>query len=59
MNQLQQWHYQRQLKIIEFIRDLEKLANPLFLLSHNPWDAHMVADRFVILERGKVVYRRP
>ena len=31
----------------------------LIFISHNPWDAHAVADRFVILERGKVVFDAP
>lgn len=46
-------------EVMEFIRDLKKAGKSVIFISHNPWDAHMVADRFVILERGRVVYDAP
>jgi simple sugar transport system ATP-binding protein len=46
-------------EVMDFIRDLKKAGKSVIFISHNPWDAHMVADRFVILERGRVVYDEP
>jgi len=46
-------------EVMDFIRDLKKAGKSVIFISHNPWDAHMVADRFVILERGRVVYDAP
>jgi simple sugar transport system ATP-binding protein len=43
-------------KVLEFIRNLKKSGKSVIFISHNPWDAHAVADRFVILERGKIVF---
>ena len=46
-------------EVMDFIHDLKKAGKSVIFISHNPWDAHMVADRFVILERGRVVYDEP
>jgi simple sugar transport system ATP-binding protein len=46
-------------EVMDFIRELKKAGKSVIFISHNPWDAHMVADRFVILERGRVVYDAP
>ena len=44
---------------LEFVRNLKKAGKSVIFISHNPWDAHAVADRFVILERGKIVFDGP
>jgi simple sugar transport system ATP-binding protein len=46
-------------EVLEFIRNLKKSGKSVIFISHNPWDAHAVADRFVILERGKIVFDGP
>lgn len=46
-------------EVLEFIRGLKKAGKSVIFISHNPWDAHSVADRFVILERGKLVFDGP
>lgn len=46
-------------EVIQFIRDLKAANKGVIFISHNPWDAHSVADRFVILDRGQVVYDAP
>lgn len=46
-------------EVMEFIRNLKTEGRSVIFISHNPWDAHAVADRFVILERGKVVFDAP
>ena len=46
-------------EVMDFIRDLKKAGKSVIFISHNPWDAHAVADRFVILERGRVVFDGP
>jgi simple sugar transport system ATP-binding protein len=46
-------------EVLEFIRNLKKSGKSVVFISHNPWDAHAVADRFVILERGKIVFDGP
>ena len=46
-------------EVMEFIRDLKRQGKSVIFISHNPWDAHAVADRFVILDRGKVVFDGP
>lgn len=46
-------------EVMDFIRDLKKAGKSVIFISHNPWDAHQLADRFVILERGRVVYDAP
>ena len=48
-----------QAEVIEFIKDLKKQGKSLIFISHNPWDAHAVADRFVILDRGRLVFDGP
>ena len=48
-----------QAEVIEFIRDLKKQGKSVVFISHNPWDAHTVADRFVILDRGRIVFDGP
>lgn len=46
-------------EVLEFVRNLKKAGKSVIFISHNPWDAHTVADRFVILERGKIVFDGP
>lgn len=46
-------------EVLEFIRNLKQAGKSVVFISHNPWDAHAVADRFVILERGKIVFDGP
>ena len=46
-------------EVMEFIRNLKREGKSVIFISHNPWDAHAVADRFVILERGKIVFDAP
>jgi simple sugar transport system ATP-binding protein len=46
-------------EVMDFIHDLKKAGKSVIFISHNPWDAHIVADRFVVLERGRVVYDAP
>jgi simple sugar transport system ATP-binding protein len=48
-----------QAEVIEFIRDLKRQGKSVIFISHNPWDAHSVADRFVILDRGRLVFDGP
>ena len=43
-------------EVLQFITDLKSAGKSVIFISHNPWDAHAVADRFVILERGKIVF---
>jgi simple sugar transport system ATP-binding protein len=46
-------------EVMEFIVDLKRQGKSVIFISHNPWDAHAVADRFVILDRGRVVFDGP
>lgn len=46
-------------EVMEFIRNLKREGKSVIFISHNPWDAHAVADRFVILDRGRVVFDGP
>jgi simple sugar transport system ATP-binding protein len=46
-------------EVMEFIVDLKAQGKSVIFISHNPWDAHAVADRFVILDRGRVVFDGP
>jgi simple sugar transport system ATP-binding protein len=46
-------------EVLQFITDLKSAGKSVIFISHNPWDAHAVADRFVILERGKIVFDGP
>jgi simple sugar transport system ATP-binding protein len=46
-------------EVIDFIKDLKKQGKSVIFISHNPWDAHSVADRFVILDRGRIVFDGP
>lgn len=46
-------------EVLEFVQNLKKSGKSVIFISHNPWDAHAVADRFVILERGKIVFDGP
>ena len=46
-------------EVLEFVRDLKRQGKSVVFISHNPWDAHAVADRFVILDRGKIVFDGP
>lgn len=46
-------------EVLEFIKNLKKSGKSVIFISHNPWDAHAVADRFVILERSKIVFDGP
>ena len=42
-----------------FRSDLKEQGKSVIFISHNPWDAHAVADRFVILDRGRLVFDGP
>jgi len=46
-------------EVINFVKDLKNQGKSVIFISHNPWDAHSVADRFVILDRGRVVFDGP
>jgi simple sugar transport system ATP-binding protein len=46
-------------EVMDFILSLKEAGKSVIFISHNPWDAHMVADRFVILERGRMVFDGP
>jgi simple sugar transport system ATP-binding protein len=46
-------------EVMEFIVDLKRQGKSVIFISHNPWDAHAVADRFVILDRGCIVFDGP
>ncbi|MGA1712923.1 MAG: ATP-binding cassette domain-containing protein [bacterium] len=46
-------------EVIDFIKDLKNQGKSVIFISHNPWDAHSVADRFVILDRGRIVFDGP
>jgi simple sugar transport system ATP-binding protein len=46
-------------EVMDFILSLKEAGKSVIFISHNPWDAHMVADRFVILERGRIVFDGP
>jgi simple sugar transport system ATP-binding protein len=46
-------------EVMEFIVDLKQQGKSVIFISHNPWDAHAVADRFVVLDRGRVVFDGP
>jgi simple sugar transport system ATP-binding protein len=48
-----------QAEVMEFIKDLRGQGKSVIFISHNPWDAHAVADRFVILDRGRLVFDGP
>lgn len=48
-----------QAEVMEFILDLKKQGKSVIFISHNPWDAHSVADRFVVLDRGRLVFDGP
>ncbi len=46
-------------EVLDFVRDLKSQGKSVIFISHNPWDAHAVADRFVILDRGRVAFDGP
>jgi simple sugar transport system ATP-binding protein len=46
-------------EVMEFIVDLKRQGKSVIFISHNPWDAHAVADRFVVLDRGRIVHDGP
>ena len=46
-------------EVLAFIRDLKTQGKSVIFISHNPWDAHAVADRFVFLDRGRIVFDGP
>lgn len=48
-----------QAEVMEFILSLKAQGRSVIFISHNPWDAHAVADRFVILDRGRLVFDGP
>jgi simple sugar transport system ATP-binding protein len=48
-----------QAEVLEFIHNLKKQGRSVIFISHNPWDAHAVANRFVILDRGRLVFDGP
>lgn len=46
-------------EVMDFIQNLKSDGKSVIFISHNPWDAFSAADRFVILDRGKVVFDGP
>jgi simple sugar transport system ATP-binding protein len=46
-------------EVIRFIQRLKDLGTSVLFISHNPWDAHRVADRFLLMDRGAVVGDEP
>jgi simple sugar transport system ATP-binding protein len=46
-------------EVLDFVRGLKEQGKSVIFISHNPWDAHAVADRFVILDRGQIVFDGP
>ena len=46
-------------EVLDFVRDLKTQGKSVIFISHNPWDAHAVADRFVILDRCRIVFDGP
>ena len=46
-------------EVLAFIHDLKTQGKSVIFISHNPWDAHAVADRFVVLDRGRIVFDGP
>lgn len=43
-------------EVIRFVGRLRDSGTSVIFISHNPWDAHRVADRFVIMDRGAIVF---
>jgi simple sugar transport system ATP-binding protein len=41
-------------EVMDFIRRVRDAGTSVLFISHNPWDAHAVGDRFVLLDRGTV-----
>lgn len=46
-------------EVIRFVERLRDQGTSVIFISHNPWDAHRVADRFVIMDRGSIVFDAP
>lgn len=46
-------------EVMEFVERLRDAGTSVIFISHNPWDAHRVADRFVIMDRGAIVFDAP
>lgn len=42
-------------KVLDFIKDVRAQGKSAVMISHNIYHVYPVADRFVILDRGKVV----
>lgn len=43
-------------EVMGFVERLREGGTSVIFISHNPWDAHRVADRFVIMDRGSIVF---
>jgi simple sugar transport system ATP-binding protein len=41
-------------EVMEFVRRVRDEGTSVLFISHNPWDAHAVGDRFVLLDRGAI-----
>lgn len=46
-------------EVMQFIQNLKADGKSVIFISHNPWDAFSAADRFVILDRGQIVFDGP
>lgn len=46
-------------EVMQFIQNLKSEGKSVIFISHNPWDAFSSADRFVILDRGRIVFDGP
>ena len=46
-------------RVLERVRDAAKRGVAVILVTHNPHHAHAVADRFVVLRRGRAIADRP
>jgi simple sugar transport system ATP-binding protein len=46
-------------EVLAFVRRMREQGRSVLFISHDLYDAHAVADRFVILDRGRVMDDRP
>ena len=45
-------------KVLDFIKSISRCGNSALFVSHNLNHIHEVADRFLFVDRGKIVYQR-
>jgi simple sugar transport system ATP-binding protein len=46
-------------EVLDFVRHARAEGRSVLFISHDLYDAHAVADRFVILDRGRIAYDGP